>query len=309
MSAGSREDYLGGGGRGSDFSSAGGGSSDAGGRFGGMSSPTHGGAGDAAQNPQEKQRYRFNQEEMRAIRECNRESFYYRCLPIGTGFGLAAYYGVRYGYLKPSARFGAGPKMFAASVLGYFLGKFSYQSTCAEKLMALPNSQLGELLRKQKGRMGIQETLSMEPGFATPAPVGAPAFSNSDLTQSHSYSDVGDTQPMSGFDNASSGYNSYDISQQQPSYDTTHQMLDDENLPQKRPQSATSYDDLRRQNRIDYETRQHTSPVSTQQSNPSASGGGGYDGLQSRRSQPTYENQGKAKNKYGDVWDDKPSSY
>jgi len=305
MSAGSHEDYFGGGG-------GGGGPSDAGGRFGGMSSPSHGGSGDVAQQPQTQQKYRFNQEEMRAIRECNRESFYYRCLPIGTGLGLAAYYGVRYGYLKPSARFGAGPKMFAASVLGYFLGKFSYQSVCAEKLMALPNSQLGELLRKQKGRMGLQETLSMEPGFATAAPVGAPAFSNSDLAQSHShsYSDVGDTQPMSGFDNASSGFSGYDANQQQSTYDTTQQMLDDENLPIKRPQFATGYDDLRRQNRIDYETRQHTSPASSQQSNPSA--GGGYDGLQSRRSQPTYpphEAPGKPRNKYGDVWDDKPSNY
>ncbi|ODM95832.1 OCIA domain-containing protein 1 [Orchesella cincta] len=274
MSAGGREDYFGGGGGGkADFSSVGGGT------------PSQGGAGDAAQ---QQQRYRFNQEEMRAIRECNRESFYYRCLPLGTAMGLSAYYGVRY-------------------VLGYFLGKFSYQSVCAEKLMALPNSQLGEVLRKQKGRMGLSETLSLEPGFATPAPVGAPAFSNSDLTQSHSYSDVGDTQPMSGFDNLSSGFSSYDINQQPSSYDTTQQMLDDENLPPKRPQLSTSYDDLRRQNRVEYETKQH-SPASTQQNNP---GAGGYDGFQSRRSQatqPSYD-QGKPRNKYGDVWDDKPASY
>lgn len=62
------------------------------------------------------------------------------------------------GYLKPSLRFGPGPKMFLASIVGYFIGKLSYQSVCAEKLMALPNSQLGEILRKKKGQMGFQET-------------------------------------------------------------------------------------------------------------------------------------------------------
>jgi hypothetical protein len=62
------------------------------------------------------------------------------------------------GYLKASARWGAGPKMLVGSVLGYFIGKLSYQSKCAEKLMQLPNSPLAELLRKQKGRMGFQES-------------------------------------------------------------------------------------------------------------------------------------------------------
>lgn len=61
------------------------------------------------------------------------------------------------GYLKPSVRFGAGPKMFVASIIGYFIGKMSYQRKCAEKLMALPNSHIGEMLRQRKGQMGFQE--------------------------------------------------------------------------------------------------------------------------------------------------------
>ena len=41
--------------------------------------------------------------------------------------------------------------------MGYFLGKFSYQSKCAEMLMRLPNSQLGEALRQKKLKGGFQE--------------------------------------------------------------------------------------------------------------------------------------------------------
>lgn len=162
-------------------------------------------------------------------------------------------------------------------------------------------------------------SFSMEPGFATVAPVGAPAFPNSDFNQSSSnvYSDVGDTRPMTGFDSdVSSGVTGYDYSQTSPSnYDTTQQMLNDENLPPKRVQSLTTYDDLRRQNRIDYESRQHNRyqplppTVAPESSRGSVEGSGYYD---SRRSQPSYQpgdGLAKPKNKYGDVWDEKPGNY
>jgi len=63
------------------------------------------------------------------------------------------------GYLSPSVRFGAGPKTIVASILGYFIGKISYQTKCVEKIMNLPNSPLADVLRKQKGKLGFQETL------------------------------------------------------------------------------------------------------------------------------------------------------
>lgn len=52
--------------------------------------------------------------------------------------------------LKPSTRFGATPKVVVGVILGYFIGKFSYQRKCAEKIMALPNSKLGEMLKARK---------------------------------------------------------------------------------------------------------------------------------------------------------------
>lgn len=57
------------------------------------------------------------------------------------------------GVLRPSARYGAIPKVAVAVVIGYFFGKFSYQQKCAEKLMQLPNSQIGEMLRQRRKGM------------------------------------------------------------------------------------------------------------------------------------------------------------
>lgn len=51
-------------------------------------------------------------------------------------------------------------------IFGYFLGKFSYQRQCAEKLMRLPNSHLAELL-KQRKRGGIMESLTPDQGFGS----------------------------------------------------------------------------------------------------------------------------------------------
>ncbi|XP_023951432.2 OCIA domain-containing protein 1 [Bicyclus anynana] len=101
--------------------------------------------------------HKFSPDELRVLRECNTESFYQRSLPLGTTFGLAAYFGVQGGRLKPNPRFGAFPKVTLAVIVGYFLGKLSYQQACAEKLMALPGSYIGQLLREKKeGRTGIQ---------------------------------------------------------------------------------------------------------------------------------------------------------
>lgn len=40
---------------------------------------------------------RFTNEELQVLKECNRESFYFRSLPFGTVLGTAAYYAVKGG--------------------------------------------------------------------------------------------------------------------------------------------------------------------------------------------------------------------
>lgn len=49
-----------------------------------------------------------------------------------------------------SPKYGPIPKVALGVVVGYFAGKFSYQGKCAEKIMRLPNSPLGEMLRKRR---------------------------------------------------------------------------------------------------------------------------------------------------------------
>ena len=56
------------------------------------------------------------------------------------------------GFLKGSPKYGAVPKVLMAVGLGYILGKFSYKSNCEEKIMALPNSELAQIIRQRKGR-------------------------------------------------------------------------------------------------------------------------------------------------------------
>ncbi|XP_056633226.1 OCIA domain-containing protein 1-like [Diorhabda sublineata] len=96
-------------------------------------------------------RPQLSADELRVIRECMREGFYQRCLPLSAILGGAAYYGVKSGYLKGNARFGAIPKVLLAVIVGFFAGRFSYRSVCAEKLKQLPDSKIGEMLRKSKG--------------------------------------------------------------------------------------------------------------------------------------------------------------
>lgn len=119
--------------------------------------------------------YQFTRDELRVLRECNSESFFQRSLPVGTGFGVAAYFAVKNGYLKGSARFGPAPKVVVGVIIGYFMGKFSYQRKCAEKIMQLPNSRLAEVLRaKKKGT--FYETFTPDQGFG--ASLGMAPFAN-----------------------------------------------------------------------------------------------------------------------------------
>jgi hypothetical protein len=36
--------------------------------------------------------------------------------------------------------------------LGYVIGKYSYQNKCAERLMQIPNSEIGRVLRERRGK-------------------------------------------------------------------------------------------------------------------------------------------------------------
>jgi hypothetical protein len=57
-----------------------------------------------------KKQFFLPSEENRVLRECNRESFWYRSLPLGAILASLTHVAILRGILKPSLRFGSGPK-------------------------------------------------------------------------------------------------------------------------------------------------------------------------------------------------------
>jgi hypothetical protein len=43
------------------------------------------------------QPYHFSNEELQVLRQCNRDSFFQRCIPLASILGIGTYYGVRLG--------------------------------------------------------------------------------------------------------------------------------------------------------------------------------------------------------------------
>nr|CAD7461658.1 unnamed protein product [Timema tahoe] len=271
--------------------------------------------------------YKYTTEELRVLRQCNKESFYQRSLPFAAVLGIGAYLGVQAGYFKGHKKYGPTLKVMGGAVIGYFLGKLSYQSKCAEKLMHLPNSPIGELLRRRK-RGGQQETRGAEyvrtheqgsgeiktvlgkfvaallivNGVAdmirsseSEGQLG-PGFSTGPALPSiggaETYSDIG---PQHDLDSGRPYMAGLDDSGR-PTPDTI--VLAEEDLPS--PQShSTTYEELRRKNREEYEqkkTKQFRG-VAGQEDLPTVT----RPRSQGTDTAPTPG--GREKNQYGDVWD------
>lgn len=243
--------------------------------------PNHG-------NPQANQgamNYGFSAEELRVLRECNVESFYQRSLPLGILGGVGTWMAVQRGILSASPKYGATPKVVVASILGYFIGKFSYQDKCAEKIMRLPNSRLAEALRRRKkGEYFEQITpdggLSLAPFQST-----AEVYTDETLKAPQNSLDLDLERPVNfGLDDT-----------YRPSIDTPDRNFND-NLPLEVPKTTTTYEELRKKNREEHEKKlqnPYYRPISQDESPPII-----------RQQQPANEipQQTGPKNKYGDVW-------
>lgn len=192
----------------------------------------------------------FSAEDMAVIKQCEVESLMKRSIPIGTALGVATYTMIQKGILQPSAKYGPTPKVIGACILGYIIGKLSYQSVCAEKLMRLPNSQIGEMLRRRKG--GFMENFTSEGGLSM-----APFSSRS---QQEVYTDEGQKpqQKQQGssldFDRPVT-FSGLDDNYR-PSLDSPERNFND-NLPNEPPKHNTSYEELRLKNRDEYNRRLH----------------------------------------------------
>ncbi|KAK2520931.1 Ociad2 [Columba livia] len=73
----------------------------------------------------------------RIRKECKKESFWYRALPLSLGSMLVTQGLVSKGIFSASPRFGALPKMAIAGVLGFAIGKMSYVGECKKKFQKI----------------------------------------------------------------------------------------------------------------------------------------------------------------------------
>ncbi|KAG5682409.1 hypothetical protein PVAND_011762 [Polypedilum vanderplanki] len=232
--------------------------------------------------------YAFSADELRVLKECNIESFYQRSLPIGVGLGVCTYMAIQRGFLKPSANYGATPKVVLSSIVGYFIGKFSYQSKCAEKIMQLPNSRLAEALKRRKGGEFF-ERINPDGGLSL-----APFSSATDIytDENLKHSSQSDSLNLNLEDRP---FNSGLDDTYRPSIDTPDRNFDDD-LPKETPKFSITYEELRKRNREEYDRKLHNpyykpvneseapivrraAPVSPQQSN---------DDYQTQTSGPRY---------------------
>ncbi|CAH1962009.1 unnamed protein product [Acanthoscelides obtectus] len=227
--------------------------------------------------------YKFTPDELRVLKDCNYEAFYQRCLPLSALFATAAYYGCKTGYFRANARYGPAPKVLVGVAIGYFMGKMSYQRKCAERLMQLPHSQLGEILRQRK-RGNVQEGFDsgIGPSMAL-APFGGMESTTvyNDINPNNSL-DIDTTRPDAP------GLEDY----QRPSMDNP--LVYEEEMPPAQ-KNFTSYEELRRKNREEYAQKR----LGNYKEPPREPG---------KVSPPVYEappvrsgNEQDA-NKYGDVW-------
>ncbi|XP_031416025.1 OCIA domain-containing protein 1-like isoform X2 [Clupea harengus] len=216
--------------------------------------------------------YVATEEEKRVFRECNQESFWYRSVPISVISMAVTQALITRGILTSSSRFGSLPKVAFAGACGYLAGKISYMKTCQEKFKNLPNSPLGDALRQRQRHVPLQfpqdqsELVDSNKSvfeFQSPDQKERPLSSQSDFSYS---------QP------AYSGAMGDSVTPETSSVD--------EEQPKR--QQGLRYEELRNQNRENYETTL-TQKSETLLKPPSKS--------------PTLNKEGK-KNLYGDVWDE-----
>uniref|UniRef100_A0A3P9PC03 OCIA domain-containing protein 1 n=1 Tax=Poecilia reticulata TaxID=8081 RepID=A0A3P9PC03_POERE len=171
--------------------------------------------------------YILTEEEKRVLKECSRESFFYRSVPFSV-VSIAITQAL-------VAR--------VAGFCGYMAGKLSYMKKCQEKFKKLENSPLGEILRQRAGMPphfpgGPQSELSdpNSPSFDSMfQPPDAPSAASSQ-TKDHGYEFSSD--PPGQMDRAD------DFSAPVQSY------LEEDGVPQKK---SILYEDLRLKNRENYE--------------------------------------------------------
>lgn len=204
----------------------------------------------------------FSAEELAVLQQCDMEALVQRSIPIGTLCGVGTWMAIQRGFLSAHKTFGAGPKgkflidiplndiqiyffvVLGAVVFGYFVGKISYQNKCAEKIMRLPNSKLAEALRRRR-KGEFFENFTSEGGLSL-----APFSSATDVYTDENLKE----KPQNSLDLDTSRPSQFGLDDTyRPSLDTPERNFHED--PLETPKSSTSYEELRKRNRENYDQR------------------------------------------------------
>ena len=101
----------------------------------------------------------YTAEEVRMLRECHKESLMYRSLPAATLASLGTLYLIHIGKISPRFRMA---KFMGSAMTGASLGRYSYTSQGNEKIMSLQNSRLADEMRKGKSLQQAHQTIYQE---------------------------------------------------------------------------------------------------------------------------------------------------
>ncbi|CAD5114193.1 DgyrCDS3337 [Dimorphilus gyrociliatus] len=179
----------------------------------------------------------FTKEELLTLKECNRESFWKRCVPFSIGLMTCTQYLINAGYLSKSPRFGSMMKLTAAGLIGYIGGKFSYQGKCREKILALENSPLADAMRKRG--TGFMQQMSVPNSAANYPEPGSEKLK--DEYSSNVSVDMDSNKKYAGLNDAN-----------RPTIEGDNIFQKQRLEPLQTETVTRSYDDLRKQNREDY---------------------------------------------------------
>ncbi|XP_061761786.1 OCIA domain-containing protein 1-like [Nerophis ophidion] len=174
-------------------------------------------------------KYKPTEEEMKVLKECRRESFFYRELPFAAVGAALCHALIVKGFVSASPGYGSLPKVVFGGMFGFMAGRVSYIPKCQEKLEKLEHSPIAErfrgmLLQLPQSPGGPQSEMS-DPDIPSFGAMFQPA------------EDPGQT-PERGYPRRSVDYNAPDQTD----------MEDD--VPKRK---ATLYEDLRLKNRENYE--------------------------------------------------------
>ncbi|KRZ34168.1 OCIA domain-containing protein 1, partial [Trichinella pseudospiralis] len=127
-------------------------------------------------------------EEQNIVRECARESFIYRTLPMTVAGCFFAKYFQKSGLTKGHPIYGMSVHYLAIFGVAYLFGKFSYISKCKEKILKrIPNSDLADAVRKSnqstifQGNVGKRHDTTNTNGFGNEAEGGLMQNNFSDI--------------------------------------------------------------------------------------------------------------------------------